>query len=122
MIRPTLLPMLLAALVLASCSQAQRAAETKVAALLRDPVSAQFRGVEVRKSGAVCGEVNAKNGFGGYVGFKEFVVTPDGQALIDPGDPSPPATGQPASVEQIRAAGDAFEWLARRLEWCVNRD
>lgn len=43
-----------------------------VIATLKDPSSAQFRNV-VLKGGAVCGEVNAKNAFGGYVGFQHFV-------------------------------------------------
>lgn len=44
---------------------------------LKDPSSAQFRNVTVRKSEAgrvVCGEVNAKNSYGGYVGFRQFVA------------------------------------------------
>jgi hypothetical protein len=54
---------------------------------LKDPDSAQFRNIRVafierrRGSGAtsdfdeeiVCGEVNAKNAFGGYIGFSPFV-------------------------------------------------
>jgi predicted RNA-binding Zn-ribbon protein involved in translation (DUF1610 family) len=51
---------------------------------LKDPNSAQFRNVKIAKirenvnepkeSYAICGEVNAKNGFGGYTGFSGFVV------------------------------------------------
>lgn len=44
---------------------------------LKDPSSAQFRNLEVRKAGksmAVCGEINAKNSYGGYVGFVKFYV------------------------------------------------
>lgn len=38
-----------------------------------DPESARFRGVVVAESGKVlCGFVNAKNSFGGYVGFRPF--------------------------------------------------
>lgn len=40
---------------------------------LKDPDSAKFRG-ERRGAFAVCGEVNAKNSFGGYVGFRRYVV------------------------------------------------
>ncbi len=53
-------------------------------AQLIDPNSAQFRDVVVRKSAqegkgtghfyAVCGEINGKNSFGGYVGFRPFAV------------------------------------------------
>ena len=52
-----------------------REAEGLVARSMRDPTSAQFRNMMVFASGAVCGEVNAKNGFGGYVGFDPFIVT-----------------------------------------------
>lgn len=51
-------------------------AEEAVKSSLRDPGSAQFRNVSVKKFNGgrvVCGEVNAKNAYGGYVGFKEFV-------------------------------------------------
>lgn len=42
---------------------------------LKDPESARFRSLRVGGEGAVlCGEVNAKNGYGGYVGFKRFYV------------------------------------------------
>jgi hypothetical protein len=47
-----------------------------IAGRLKDPESATFRNVFVsRLSGTplVCGEVNAKNSFGGYVGFQRFV-------------------------------------------------
>jgi hypothetical protein len=44
---------------------------------LRDSGSAQVRRSYVRAVGdsmrVVCGEVNAKNGFGGYAGYERFV-------------------------------------------------
>jgi hypothetical protein len=43
---------------------------------LKDPDSAQFRDVFVSNTGGlpvVCGEVNAKNSFGGYGGFQRFI-------------------------------------------------
>lgn len=42
-----------------------------IAALLRDPSSAQFRAVKVYHD-CLLGEVNGKNAFGGYGGFVEF--------------------------------------------------
>jgi hypothetical protein len=70
---------LTAALGLSGCSGgAEDAAKKLVADQLRDPASAQFREVKVVKqqdgSEAVCGEVNGKNAYGGYVGFRGFVV------------------------------------------------
>lgn len=43
---------------------------------LNDPNSAQFRNLRIGKSGdLICGEVNAKNRMGGYVGFVTFMAT-----------------------------------------------
>lgn len=53
---------------------------------LKDPSSAQFRNVRLVPWGGekvVCGEINAKNSYGGYVGFKRFVGSPTG-ASIEP--------------------------------------
>lgn len=54
------------------------AAELAVKDGLKDPGSAQFKNVAVKTNSlgetAVCGEVNARNSFGGYVGFQAFGV------------------------------------------------
>jgi len=54
-------------------------AKDGVRARLRDPDSADFRNVGFYSGGntgggAVCGEVNSRNGFGGYTGFDRFVA------------------------------------------------
>lgn len=65
-----------------------------VADTLKDPSSAQFKSVVVYNGGkqrTVCGEVNGKNSYGGYVGFKKFykyenspnVVVKKGDAIMD---------------------------------------
>ena len=61
-----------------------REGEKIIADSLKDPASVQFRGVKAYKSGAVCGEYNAKNGFGGYVGFARFGVSADGSIMDAP--------------------------------------
>ena len=46
---------------------------------LRDPDSAEFRRVTLKREEEAiyaCGQVNAKNAFGGYTGFKWFFATP----------------------------------------------
>ena len=51
---------------------------------LKDPDSAKFDGVKVvsAPNGKVlCGFVNGKNSYGGYVGFKRFVASPHGTDL-----------------------------------------
>lgn len=52
-------------------------AKKAIAEQLKDPDSAQFKNLRVVQfaSGAlVCGEVNAKNSFGGYSGFQRFIA------------------------------------------------
>ena len=63
---------------------------------LKDPISADFKITKVRldvlnlrgdkKFDLVCGEVNAKNGFGGYTGFKRFYWDASGGAVLDEGE------------------------------------
>lgn len=74
---------LLFLLLLAACSDPLiTRAEEAVRRLLRDPESAQFRDVErCAKPNAVRGEVNARNGFGGYTGFTPFFYV-DGRAAV----------------------------------------
>ena len=40
---------------------------------VRDPASAQFRNQFIGKGGAPCGEVNAKDAFGTYIGFQRYI-------------------------------------------------
>ena len=50
-------------------------AKDKVKETLKDPKSAQFKNVMFRNVGnspVICGEVNSKNSFGGYIGFQRF--------------------------------------------------
>jgi len=49
-------------------------AKIQVAVHLRDPHSAVFTNVRFLTPKLVCGSVNAKNGFGGYIGFVEFAA------------------------------------------------
>jgi hypothetical protein len=52
-----------------------RAATELVKSRLRDPNSAQFKDMVLNTwTCATSGHVNAKNGFGGYVGFKPFII------------------------------------------------
>ncbi len=55
--------------------------QDKVRERLKDPESAEFRKARVYRGfnniPAVCGEVNAKNAFGGYNGFSGFIAGGD---------------------------------------------
>lgn len=61
-----------------------------VSATLKDPSSAQFRDDRVVRlpdgSARYCGEVNARNAFGGYVGFRPFIADDNGVAFLPPDD------------------------------------
>lgn len=58
---------------------------------LKDPDSAQFRNIRQPSTGVVCGEVNAKNAMGGYVGFQRFewsLSTPEYVSILRDTDTS----------------------------------
>lgn len=53
--------------------------QRQVTDVLLDPGSAQFRAVRFSSDwtvagGVMCGEVNTRNPFGGYIGYQKFVV------------------------------------------------
>ncbi len=55
----------------------QREAEEAVRARLKDPGSAEFSGwiFNDHNGDIACGEVNAKNSYGGYTGAQKFIYT-----------------------------------------------
>lgn len=60
------------------------AATLAVQSKLSDPESARFRNVRLEQYLThliVCGEVNAKNAYGGYVGFRSFMASPRSAAI-----------------------------------------
>ena len=66
--------------------QAVDAAKQVVANSLKDPNGAQFRNVRLARyldGNVVCGEVNGKNSYGGYVGFSPFVASTSSSVLYD---------------------------------------
>ena len=48
---------------------------------LFDPYSVKFRNLRQGRGGAVCGQYNAKNRLGAYVGFRDFVLSKDGETV-----------------------------------------
>ncbi len=73
---------------LESLEQAKQSGMSSVRSALKDPTSAKFKDVRIADvTGAVCGQVNAKNSYGGYTGFGWFAVS-NGQATINDGSPS----------------------------------
>lgn len=62
-------------------------AMTKIKSVLKDPDSAKFQNLEIvtnsKSQESVCGEVNARNSFGGYTGFSKFSYTGGSAAILD---------------------------------------
>lgn len=68
-----------------SSERAQRALEGRARTALQgdlfDPFSARFANVRQGRNGAICGQYNARNRYGAYVGFRDFVVGRDRQTI-----------------------------------------
>jgi len=82
----------------------------------RDPDSAKFRNEHVISwNGAtyVCLEMNAKNGFGGYVGYTPYMVNPAGSAIdLGVAEAIGEARGVTPQCESVRATSSAPVALA----------
>jgi len=88
----SLITALIAAALAIPCLVQARSLEEAQAVVrdsLRDPESARFRNVAANPNGSVCGEVNARNGYGGYNGFTAFAVDPAGSVWLLPNRPLP---------------------------------
>lgn len=60
-------------------------AKSVISSKMRDPSSTLFQNVKVYRLGSdttVCGEFNAKNGFGAYVGYKKFYYRPGSSGVF----------------------------------------
>lgn len=75
-------------------------AKETVAYELKDPSSAQFRNLYALSRGkgddTACGEINGKNSYGAYVGFRKFYVYSDGKYYIS--DPDSALASLPAEI------------------------
>jgi len=56
----------------------QRLVRGYVEGALKDPESAQFR-----NQYGLCGEVNAKNAYGGYVGYRRFIAASEDKVFME---------------------------------------
>lgn len=68
-------------------AEAIETAKKTLADSLRDPGAAQFRNVRTVSYNAgkvICGEVNGKNAYGAYVGFKPFAASPTKNVMETP--------------------------------------
>lgn len=86
----TAIPLILAfSVTLAGCQKPNQESredvlKKRVAETLTDPLSAQFRNTKLSPDQKfLCGEINAKNKMGGYVGFRPFAVSDDFDYIVD---------------------------------------
>jgi hypothetical protein len=98
-------------------------AHAAVSEQLRDPQSAQFRHDRlVADEKLVCGEVNGKNGYGGYAGFQPYIFyATSHQAKISTGAPDFSAIvnyhGDVASRESKRNLDQVADACSFQIEW-----
>jgi len=80
----TALPIIFAFFALCGCKPSwQRQAEAAASHGLNDPSSAQFRNIKLCDRGSgVEGEMNAKNLYGAYTGFRPFIHVDGAQAAV----------------------------------------
>lgn len=86
-------------------------AKAKVAMKLKDAESARYTDLlKAEKGGMVCGWVNSKNSYGGYVGFQPFFVVGDHVMIRDasPGDFSNQGFFAGLWAACIPATGESF--------------
>ena len=82
---------------------------------LRDPDSVQFRAEKLARAGWLCGELNGKNAYGAYTGFKRFVSLGEYDAWVEGSGYAGKPGGQPTA--QILAGIDAqIAVLKRHIE------
>lgn len=80
-----------------------------IRAKLRDPDSAEFRDVRFYSGGptpVVCGEVNSKNGFGGYSGFQRFIASGEKLAFLQSEMTSPAEMNEAWKTMCVRGPND----------------
>ena len=82
----------------ANPAELQARAAAALSSILVDSASARYANIRAGASNAVCGDVDFKQVGGKYTGFRPFVVSPEGVAVIsrnptvvfnDPNDPFP---------------------------------
>ncbi|UXC18532.1 putative periplasmic lipoprotein [Comamonas squillarum] len=75
-----------------SQDELKASAQEAIARNLKDPAAAQFRNVRVMQftnGRVVCGEVNGKNSYGAYVGFKRFAASNNSGTIESTGNRYP---------------------------------
>lgn len=91
---------------------------------MKDPDSAQFRNLREIKNTAnlavVCGEINAKNSYGGYVGYTPFSYSKEGVGIISNNNRGYESLLNLSNFNQSGCAGEKAEISARNPQMFTN--
>lgn len=89
----------------------QKALFAGLSSRLNDPASAQLRTLRRSKNKlGICGELNAKNGFGAYVGFVPFAGAIIGETAVLVMPPRDVAVSMPAEVSASMAKAGCLDF------------
>ena len=80
---------------------------------LKDPSSVQFRNERMSKSEWLCGEINSKNSYGAYTGFKRFIAFDSNDAYLE--DIGSVGTGE-SRFYKDRMGSNRLRKIAREIE------
>lgn len=87
-----------------------------IANQMRDPESTQFRNDRFTKSGWLCGELNTKNGVGGYVGFARYISGGSAGKFFVEGQPHIGPRTTEVELADLGAQTEVLEQLNRLNE------
>ena len=111
------LAIVITALAVAGCDRTIPDAKRLLSSRLKDPGAVQFQRIRKGNDGTVCGEMNAKNSYGAYTGYTEFVAKPSTGQIWNP---PPNIEGlEPGSIEAILQAAAILEWTNVSIVSCV---
>ncbi len=65
-----------------SAAEPEQKARAAVGTIIQDPASASYANIRAGSAGSICGSVNPKGKDGRLQGFRPFVVSPEGVALV----------------------------------------
>lgn len=89
---------------------------------MRDPSSVQFRDERLAGNGWLCGELNGKNAYGAYVGFKRFMSLKYDDAWVEgsgyAGKPEARSTAR--IIEHLDAQNEALRRMKAAQETTPN--
>lgn len=102
----------------AADSSFTKKAQSEIKGFMKDPDSTQFKDLREIKNTmnqtSLCGDLNSKNSYGGYVGFKKFSYTNGELTILDPTLRNQEFNANKAQYDQSGCAGPEAEAQVRK--------